>query len=166
MTKKQPSPPRGFSRFLFRLPIQLYRLNLGWLLGRRFILINHIGRKSGLPRQTVLEVAHYEPEKNSYYVAAGFGRNSDWFRNLEKTSNASIQVGRKKWEATAVFLTPVESGQMMVTYAQNYPKSAKNIFRFIGHETDGSEASFRQAGEQHIPFVAFKTTNQSSTRIK
>jgi hypothetical protein len=30
-----PRPPAGVRRALFRLPIHLYRLRLGWLLGRR-----------------------------------------------------------------------------------------------------------------------------------
>lgn len=36
----QPSPrrpPRGFQRLLWRAPIWLYRLGLGWLLGHRFL---------------------------------------------------------------------------------------------------------------------------------
>jgi hypothetical protein len=31
------SKPTGVSRLAFRLPIYLYRLNLGWVLGHRFI---------------------------------------------------------------------------------------------------------------------------------
>ena len=38
------------------MPIYLYRLDLGRLLGHRFLLLVHRGRKSGLLRETVLEV--------------------------------------------------------------------------------------------------------------
>jgi hypothetical protein len=48
--------PTGWVRALLRLPILLYRLHLGWLLGHRFLLLTHVGRKSGLQRRTVLEV--------------------------------------------------------------------------------------------------------------
>jgi len=34
-------------RLAFRLPIYLYRLDLGWLLGHRFLLLVHRGRESG-----------------------------------------------------------------------------------------------------------------------
>ena len=50
------SKPSGTLRLVFRLPIYLYRLNLGWLLGHRGLLLTHQGRKSGLLRETVLEV--------------------------------------------------------------------------------------------------------------
>ncbi len=55
------SKPSGFLRLAFRLPIYLYRLNLGWLLGHRGLLLIHRGRKSGLLRETVLEVVRYDP---------------------------------------------------------------------------------------------------------
>ena len=40
-------PPTGISRLLFRAPIWLYDLNLGWIMGNRFLKITHIGRVSG-----------------------------------------------------------------------------------------------------------------------
>jgi hypothetical protein len=40
------SPPRGLARLAFRLPIWLYRLRLGWLLGDRFLLLTHIGGRA------------------------------------------------------------------------------------------------------------------------
>jgi hypothetical protein len=55
------SKPAGALRLAFRLPIYLYRLDLGWLLGHRFLLFAHLGRKSGLLRETVLEVILYDP---------------------------------------------------------------------------------------------------------
>jgi len=42
--------PRGLVRLAFRAPIWLYRAHLGWLLGYRFVLLTHTGRKSVLPR--------------------------------------------------------------------------------------------------------------------
>ena len=37
------SKPAGALGLAVRLPIYLYRLNLGWLLGHRFILLVHRG---------------------------------------------------------------------------------------------------------------------------
>ena len=42
--------------YLFRAPVYLYRWHLGWMLGHRLLLLTHIGRRTGLRRQTVLEV--------------------------------------------------------------------------------------------------------------
>jgi hypothetical protein len=51
--------PRGMLRWL-RMPIWLYRLRLGWLLGNRFLMLTHIVRKSGQPPQSVLEVVGHD----------------------------------------------------------------------------------------------------------
>src|SRR5689334_1392695 len=47
---KSLQPPHGFSRMMYRLPVWLFHVHLGWLLGNRFLLLTHTGRKSGLPR--------------------------------------------------------------------------------------------------------------------
>src|SRR5262249_40409116 len=39
--------PNRMLRRLFRVPSILYRWNCGWLFGRRFLLLTHIGRRSG-----------------------------------------------------------------------------------------------------------------------
>ena len=87
-------PPKGFNRLMFRAPIWLYRLGLGGVLGKRFLLLNHTGRKSGLPRQTVLEVVDYNKTSNTYYIVSGYGEQSDWYKNIRKTPDVTIQVGR------------------------------------------------------------------------
>ena len=74
---KKVRPPRGVSRWGFRLPLLVYRLGLGGVLGKRFVCLTHTGRKSGQPRQTVLEVVRYAAESGACVVAAGFGEKSD-----------------------------------------------------------------------------------------
>ena len=69
-------PPRGLLRFLLRLPIWLYQLHLGFLLGHRFLLLTHTGRRSGLLRRTVVEVVSYDrryqwnPERRAFVALA------------------------------------------------------------------------------------------------
>ena len=79
---KAVEPPAGFTRALFRLPIHLYRLRLGWLFGNRLLLLNHIGRVSGKTHQTVLEVAEHNAADDSYTVASGWGPTAAWYRNI------------------------------------------------------------------------------------
>ena len=62
------SKPTGASRLAFRLPIYLYRLDLGWILGHRFLMLVHQGRRSGLLRETVLEVILYDPDTSQSVV--------------------------------------------------------------------------------------------------
>lgn len=145
--------PFGLQRLFFRFPIYFYRAHFGWLLGKRFLLLNHVGRKSGLPRQTVLEVAHYDPSSDSYTIASGFGTQSDWYRNLQQQPNVTIQVGQRKLAAQARLLTPDESGAAMVRYAHQYPKTAQRLMQVLGYSGDGSDESYYQIGSQQVHFV-------------
>lgn len=146
---KELSPPTGFSRFLFRLPIYLYKIGMGWILGGRFLLLNHIGRKSGEVRQAVLEVVAHDKESNRYVVAVGFGPQSQWYKNLMAHPDVSIQVGGKKLEVTAAQLPPEEAGEIMVDFARRYPFEAK-FAGVLGYAVDGSEEDFREMGEMMI----------------
>jgi deazaflavin-dependent oxidoreductase (nitroreductase family) len=93
---KDVRPPRGLVRLVFRLPIWFYRLGLGGLLGTRFLLLTHTGRRSGLPRRTVLEVIRYDRESETFVVAAGFGPGSDWYRNVRRDPRGTAQGGENE----------------------------------------------------------------------
>jgi deazaflavin-dependent oxidoreductase (nitroreductase family) len=151
-----PQPPHGCSRILYRAPIWLYRLGLGFLLGQRFLLLNHVGRQSGKARQAVLEVAHYLPEQSTYIVASGFGFKSDWYLNLRAKPQVTIQVGRRQTAVTADFLPAEASGEQMVNYYRRHPTAARNLARLLGVEVADNEEAYRKIGQERIPFVAFR----------
>ena len=158
-TKQVRQRPHGLSRWLFRLPILLYRLGLGWLMGGRFLLLTHTGRKTGLPRQTVLEVVDHEQDTDTYYVAVGFGPKTDWYRNLLKTPQATIQVKRRQLAVIADPLTPEASGTAMVDYAHRHPAAALNLSRLLGYQVhQGSAEEYRRVGRELVQFVALRPT--------
>ena len=99
---KNVRPPSGVSRALFRAPIYLYRLGLGWLFGKRILLLHHIGRVSGTARQVVFEVVEHDPTDGSFVVASGWGPTAAWYRNILHTPQVSIQVGRRTIPVTAI----------------------------------------------------------------
>ena len=78
--------------FLFRFPVRLYRWHLGWLFGRRCLLLTHIGRRTGLKRQTVLEEVEYRSEGPEAVVVSGFGPRSeiDGLRRLFVAASAGF----------------------------------------------------------------------------
>jgi deazaflavin-dependent oxidoreductase (nitroreductase family) len=150
---KNVQPPAGLTRFVFRIPIHLYRLRLGWLFGRRLLLLNHTGRVSGKPRQTVLEVA--ERNGDSYVVASGWGPTAAWYRNILHTPDVTIQVGTRTIPVTAIPLDKDDGGDVFEWYASRHRNAARYMLpRVLGYSVDGSDADFRAVG-QHLPFVRF-----------
>lgn len=152
---KDVTPPRGLARLGFRLPIWLYRLGLGGLLGTRFLLLSHTGRKTGRVRQTVLEVVRYDRDTTTFFVAAGFGSGSDWYRNIRANPRVIVQCGRRRWEMVADFLPPEQAGEELLDYARRHPMALRELARFMGYRLDGSPAGIRALG-QVLAMVAFR----------
>jgi deazaflavin-dependent oxidoreductase (nitroreductase family) len=157
MAKKlhERTRPAPWLRFFLRAPITLYRVGLGRLLGQRFILLHHIGRKTGRERRTVLQVV--ERERDTYYVTAGFGTESDWFKNLQHTPEARIEVGARKLRVAAHPLDLEEGAALMRRYARAHPSAARMLAKSMGYEVDGSEADYAELPKLGLSFVALRT---------
>ncbi|MCH7811604.1 MAG: nitroreductase family deazaflavin-dependent oxidoreductase, partial [Chloroflexi bacterium] len=94
-------PPRGILRVFARMPLWLYRARLGWLLGRRFLMLRHTGRATRRPREVLLEVVHHDRETDRYFVASAWGEKAQWVRNIRANSAVGLVVGRRRVEARA-----------------------------------------------------------------
>lgn len=154
-----PQVPAGLKRLMFRLPIWFYKAHLGWLLGSRFLLLNHIGRKSGLPRQVVLEVVRFDPQTKTWIIASGFGEKSQWYQNLRQQPQVIIQVGNQQHQVTAKFLSSQEGAAEMVDYAQRHPSAAHNLPRLMGYSVDDTPEDYAEFGKL-IPFIALHPVEQ------
>jgi deazaflavin-dependent oxidoreductase (nitroreductase family) len=138
----------------FRLPALLYRVHLGWLLGHRFLLLTHRGRKSGRRRQTVLEVVRYDPATHESVVASGWRDRADWYRNLLAHPALAVQTGRERYLPTQRFLTPVEASAVLREYERHHPWAALVGEKLLGLPF-GSAAGDRAAAAAP-PMVAFR----------
>ena len=149
-----PHRPTGLERLAFRLPIVLYRARLGWVLGGRFMLINHVGRTTGEVHQTVVEVVEHDPGAGSYVAASGFGPHADWYLNLRAHPQVTIQVGRRRLGVEAVPLAADDGGELMARYAVRYGVAARKLCRLMGFEVDGTAEDYRAVGRE-LPFIRF-----------
>lgn len=141
------NPPKGLGRIIYRLPVWLYRIGLGGFLGNRFMLLTHTGRKSGLPRQTVLEVVRFDREGGVLVVASGFGEKSDWVRNIQVNPLVTVETRGIKQKAVARRLDRRETGDELVNYNQRHPAAMNALARLLGYRLDGSEEDIRRLGE-------------------
>lgn len=117
-------------RAFFRAPIGLYRLGLGGLLGHRFLLLEHVGRKSGLLRRTVLEVVG--SEGGAPIVVSGFGKRSDWLRNLVARPEVRVTWGRRSFGARARIVGTEEAAAVFDDYRRRHPRAARLLGRALG----------------------------------
>jgi deazaflavin-dependent oxidoreductase (nitroreductase family) len=150
------APPGKTLRLALRLPIGLYRLHLGWLLGGRFLMLTHTGRKSGQPRHTVIEVVQHDKGTGTYYVVSGWGEKSDWYRNIRKTPAVTVQVGGQVFHAQAEFVPLEKAVGVMEAYAREHATAFRELSGlFFGERLQpGGDAPRRLA--EKMPMVAFQ----------
>lgn len=74
--------------------MRLYRARLDAVFGSRLLMIEHVGRSSGLRRYVVLEVID-RPSPDCFVVVAGFGHRAQWFRNVEANPHVRVYLGSR-----------------------------------------------------------------------
>lgn len=127
------------SRAFVRAPIPLFRAGLGFLLGRRLLMLEHVGRTSGHSRYAVLEVVR-EESPDSLVVAAGLGRSSQWFRNVVAEPRCHVSIGRtRRRPAVATVLDAAESEEALASYRRAHPGSWEKLSAIIVEATGESD---------------------------
>jgi deazaflavin-dependent oxidoreductase (nitroreductase family) len=143
-------------RRLLRLPALLYRWRLGFLLGRRFLLLEHVGRRTGHLHRTVLEVVAHTPP-TTWYVMSGLGRSADWYRNISTAGHATIHIGGDTFAVTAQTVAPAEAADLLAGYEQRNrwlrPVLRAVLSRLAGWRYTATRADQLRLVEQ-LPIVA------------
>lgn len=142
--------PSGLLRLLFRLPILLYRLGLGGLLGRRFVLLEHRGRRSGRWHRTVLEVIGEQRRQGVVYVVSAWGERADWLRNLRRHPRVRVQIGWQRAQARAEPMEPSVGAIVLRDYAARHPTAARELIGLFGYKLDDPERDFDRLTEDMV----------------
>lgn len=154
---------------LFRAPVYLYHVGLGGLFGKRVMLLTHVGRRSGLRRETVLEVVQYRPHGPEVVVANGFGPNCDWVLNIEAKGGEEVTVGSKHFAAAHRFLEEEEAVEVIEDYERRNrliaPVVRTGFSWLVGWQYRGGEKDRRRFVQQ-IPLIAFRAlASQTQTAL-
>ncbi len=126
-TAHRPRGPRRLLRLAFRLPVSIYHCRLGWLLGHRFLLLTHRGRRTGAMHETVLEVLHYDPAMRASIVFSGRGARADWYRNIEAHPALAVRTGRQCYVPVHRVLDHAEVAAVSARFAREHPWEARLI---------------------------------------
>ncbi len=102
---------RTLNRLLFKTPVIWWRMGLRPLLWRSMILVTTWGRKSRLPRNTMLS---YTLDAGKAYLISGWGARVDWYRNAVADPHTTAQLGGRPYSAIARRVECVEEyGRVM-----------------------------------------------------
>ena len=103
-TENLPYPSGRVMQMVYKSPIWLYRLGLGPLVGRLFMILTTTGRKSGLPRRTAIEFHQRHGRK---YVMVGWTA-ANWYKNILTNPLVTIQTAWGTEHARARRITTIE----------------------------------------------------------
>jgi deazaflavin-dependent oxidoreductase (nitroreductase family) len=149
--------------------VYLYRWRLGRLLGNRFLLLTHVGRRTGLRRQTVLEVMEYRRDGPEAVVMSGFGRNSDWLRNIEATPGPEVVIGSQYFIASHRFLGEKEAMEAVRSYERRNrfvaPIVRWALSRLLGWRYRASDDDCQRLVRQ-LPLIAFRPQRGDSLNFR
>ena len=150
---------KPIARTVFKAPAKLYDRDLGWLLGKRFLCLTHVGRKSGREYRTVLEVIGLRPQSGEVLAIAGLGPSSDWYRNIQAAPAAEVAIGRRKFVPAYRVLDEPEAADAIADYERRNlllrPVLHPVLSKLLGWRYDGSDAA-RHRMVQQLPIVAFR----------
>jgi deazaflavin-dependent oxidoreductase (nitroreductase family) len=155
----QPRPrPARWAKPLFDAPTWLYGHRLGWLLGRRFLSVTHVGRTSGRLYETVLEVVVHDRDTGERIVASAYGAEADWFQNLQRAPARLVQTGRDRFVPEQRFLEPDEVRAVAARFREDHPLEARVANRVMAAIGAVPKDAFPDAVElfASFPMVAFR----------
>jgi deazaflavin-dependent oxidoreductase (nitroreductase family) len=162
MVKLTDANPRsGIWRWVLRAPVYLYGVGFGWLLDGRFLLLRHVGRKTGLLRQTVLEVLRRDNQDGSYIVCSGWGEASQWYRNLLAQPEAEIELGTRWMKVTAKPLPQERAEQEIRDYSKVHPRAFRWLAGIlVGTTAKGDAVDFAELARR-APMMALQLREQT-----
>lgn len=164
-TPKEPTPRRpllGLRRTpgrlalaVFGMPRHMYRRGWGWLLGRTFLMLIHVGRNTGHLRETVAMVLADEPTTGEVVICSAWGPDADWVRNLQAGPAHEVRVGRDRFAPLHRFLTDDEACSVGVAFRQAHPHRLRLLSTILAWGDLRSDDAVRSFVQRH-PFVGLR----------
>lgn len=128
----------------------------GWerWIGVRWMLVTITGRKTGQPRQAMVDVMDYDKATDTHYIEAAYGARADWYRNMQSNPIFEAQVGRRKFKAQAGPLSNEGAAEMLVQFYRHKPAYTRSVMFMAGIKFK-DEADLRAIGK-NLALLAVK----------
>ena len=136
-TDRENARPPAFMIPILKLPLLLYRTGLGWLLGHRFMLLTHIGRRSSKVRRTVLAVLSFDP-KTKEIMAISAWSASEWYKNIVSAPALQVETGFTRYTPIHRSLSSEEIAALFEEYRSRHPMFSRIVCRIPGWQWDSS----------------------------
>ncbi len=147
-------------KWVSKWPQLVYRFHLGWILGARFMLVTHRGRRTGKLWQTGVMVLRYDEQTQEASVVAG-SRGADWYRNIQASPAVEITLGSQRYYPMQRFLNTDEIAELMAYSRRHSPFTAFMQGLFFGWPWKATQQDLLILAAQ-LGGVAFRPASPSS----
>ena len=125
-----------------KMPLILYKIGLGWMLGKRFMRLTHVGRRSGKVYHTVLAVLRFDEETQEIFAVSPWSE-SNWYRNIQATPALEVETGdirhrRVRYTPVQRSLTSEEIATLFIQFRARYPIFSRMVARIPGWKIDST----------------------------
>lgn len=122
---------RRLQWWISRWALPLYHLHLLWLVGPRFLVLTHRGRRTGVLHRTCVLVIHEDRHTGELLVVAG-DRHADWYRNTLAASPTEVAVGHRRFRPAMRLVGREELLRRLVTCRREHRLTARVQAAFFG----------------------------------
>ena len=147
--------PGRLALALFRMPLRAYRNGKGWLLGRTFLLLVHVGRRTGRPHDTVAMVLSEDRDTGEVIILSGWGPDVDWLKNLRAGPAREVCIGRDHFVPEHRFLSDDEAVAVVADFRRRHPGRVWLARTILGWGSLRTDADVRAFVRDH-PFVGLR----------
>ena len=124
--ERSPLRPSRLRSRLAKWALVAYGLGLGPLLARKVMVLTTTGRVSGARRRTPL---WYVREGDTFLCLSGWGRSSDWLKNVNAHPDAHLRVGSRGWRSRGRPVEdPEEVSRVSAVFAGKYGRRTMGLF--------------------------------------
>jgi deazaflavin-dependent oxidoreductase (nitroreductase family) len=138
--QSNPNPPALMVPFM-KMPLIIYRLGLGWIFGKRFMLLTHVGRRSGKAYRSVLAVLRFDEQTREIFVVSPW-ESSNWYRNIQASPALEVETGRVRYTPSQRSLSAQEIAVLLIEFCQQHPIFSRMVARIPGWKINSSYEEF------------------------
>jgi deazaflavin-dependent oxidoreductase (nitroreductase family) len=144
-------PNSPWEKLLVKLPILSWRMGLGPVTGQLFLVLTSTGRKSGLPRRTMMEYSRMGGKK---YSPCPFGERANWYQNIVVDPQVTVQSADGTERMKAVRVTEGKELLSLIEHGlSTNPMMLKWYFNSLGIDFESEEDIL--AHKDKIFFIRF-----------
>jgi deazaflavin-dependent oxidoreductase (nitroreductase family) len=147
--------PGRLALAIFRLPLVLHRRGWGRLLGDTFLVVVHVGRRSGRRHETAAMVLAHDPATQEAIVCSVWGERTDWIRNLRARPAVEVHIGGTSFTPSQRFLSEEERVAVAQQFRRRHPWRLRLLAAVFGWGDLRSDDTVRELVRTR-PFVGLR----------